>query len=199
MKRYRVAALFGLGLLLQTTSAAAWLQWYQLPIPFGPPLAMWFHQNTPPNPTTEVAPGFSFYQGFPTWGTPGFSFYQSAAPVPGQMQPWYWHQQSVPGGAVSGWSFSGTVSGLFIQQSQSPAGYYVRVHTGKQGPQDVNVRIEGGALIISRHSATGTAGTPMHQAGWTTQLIALAADANVAGMRVARRIDGIDIFIPRGG
>lgn len=187
MKSYRIAALVGVGLLLQTTSATAWLQWYQLPIPFGPPLGMWFSQNIPQGPATGVAPGF--------W------FYQNAPAVSGQTQPGFWYQQSVPGGTASGWSFSGSMSGLFVEQSQSPAGYSIRVHSGQQGTQDIDIRIEGGALIISRHSAAGTAGTPMqmHQAGWTTRLIALAADANVAAMRVARRIDGIDIFIPRGG
>ena len=91
--------------------------------------------------------------------------------------------------------------GLFVEQSQSPAGYSIRVHSGQQGAQDIAIRIEGSALIIRRHSAACAVGTPlqMQQAGWTTQLIALPADANVTATRIARRLDGIDIFIPRGG
>jgi len=194
-------ALVGLGLLLQTTSASAWWQWYQFGNPFGPPPAMWFYQNTPMGPATEGAPGFWFYQGFPTWGVPGFWLSQRTPTVPGQIPSGFWHQQLVPSGAVSGWRFSGPISGLFVEQSQSPAGYSIRVHTGQQGAQDLDMRIEGGALIIRRHHAARAVRAPlqMQQAGWMTQLIALPADANVGAMRVAPRIDGIDIFIPSGG
>lgn len=187
VKSYWIAALVGVGLLLQTASATAWWQSYQLEIPFGPPLAMWYSQNIPQGPATGVAPGFWFYRNAPT--------------VSGQTQPGFWYQQSVPGGAASGWSFSGPMSGLFVEQSQSPAGYSIRVQGGQQGAQDIGIRIEGSVLIVRRHSAACAVGTPlqMQQAGWTTQLIALPADANLAAMRVARRLDGIDIFIPRGG
>jgi hypothetical protein len=87
------------------------------------------------------------------------------------------------------------MSGLYVEQAQSPAGYQVRVYSGQPAAQDIRIGAEGGALVVRRVSA----GWGGQQAGWMTQWVALPADANLAAMRMRRGNGVLEIFIPRFG
>ena len=99
------------------------------------------------------------------------------------------------------WSSTIPTAGLYVEQSQSPAGYNVRVYSGHPTAEDVTITVEGGALVIRRGSSASSSlsGGSMQtfRTGWSTQLVALPADANVAAMRMQRGNGVLDIFIPR--
>jgi len=170
VKRYRIVAAIALGVLVPTASATAWWQWFHQDIPFAPVPGMWFYQNAP----------------------------QSVAP--GQTQPWFWHYQTPPAGPATMWSSMMPVNSLFVEQSHSPLGYTIRVRTGQPGTTDIEVGMEGHALVIKkRQLQQGTPGSPlqMQQAGWSTQWVSLPADANVSAMRMSRGNGLVEIFVPR--
>ncbi len=164
-----------LGLLCWTASAPAWWQWYYHDLPYAPTQGMsvpniWFYNHSPLGPT-------------PGMGTSGMWFYQT--------QPY---------GQTQYWSIPSTSSGVYVEQAQSPMGYGFRVRSRDPGLQSIEVRVEAGALVIrSRntvHSGMGPASS--FQSGWSTQWVALPADANLAGMTLSRLGSVLEIFIPRG-
>jgi hypothetical protein len=170
VKRYPTTALIALCLLLPAASASAWWQWFYQDIPYAPVPGMWLYQNIP----------------------------QSG--VPGQIQPWFWQYQSLPTGPPTMWTSGTPMSSLFIEQSQSPMGYGIRIHTGGPGTQDIQVGLEGRALVIRKRETTGTVpGVPiqMQQSGWSTQWVSLPGDANLAAMRMSRGNGLVEIFVPR--
>lgn len=170
MTRYRIAATVALGVLFPAASATAWWQWFHQDIPNGPARGIWFYQNVP-----HVA-------------------------APGQIQPWFWHFQSVPTGPTTTWSSPMPTNSLFVEQSHSPMGYTVRVRTGYPGTRDIEVGVEGHALVIKRREMTQTApGMPMQMqhSGWSTQWVSLPADANIAALRMSRGNSLVEIFVPR--
>jgi hypothetical protein len=198
----RVSALVGLGMgiAFQAAPAAAWMQWYYQDIPQGAVPGFWYFQSIPDHPTW-VQPNFWFYRSIPqapTFGGPWSDPYRS--PTPGQAQPFFYQYQTFPMGASTMWSSAIPMSRLFVEQSQSPAGYRIRVYSGQPLAGDVNISIEGGALIIRQSSSASTAvGSPVqtYQSGWSSQLVALPADANVAAMQMQRGNGMVEIFIPR--
>jgi hypothetical protein len=170
VKRYRIATFIALGVLFPAASATAWWQWYHQDIPYAPWSGMWWFQNAP--------------QGV----------------VPGRMQPWSWQYQSVPDGPTSMWSSTTPISSLFVAQSHTPMGYRIRVHTGRPGTQDIEVGLEGHALVIKKREMSHTSpGTPIQiqQTGWSTQWVSLPADANVTALRITRGNGLVEIFVPR--
>ena len=178
----------GLGLALQTAPATAWWQWYSHNIPYGPAPGMWFYQ------------AFPGYPGVPgLW--PGQLWLQEhLLSLANQGGPHFWQYQTPPFGTTTLWSATVPMSGLFVEQSQTPAGYQIRVHTGQSGPPMVDISTQGGFLTMRSHSAggVGDGGMQMQQAGWASQSIALPADANVAAMQMQRGDGVVQIFIPRG-
>ncbi len=115
---------------------------------------------------------------------------------------WQWYSQSIPYSPVPEMWFYHNVpmSGLFVEQSQSPAGYSVRIRTGQTGLQDIEVGLEGRILVIKQREASRTAaGVPMwmQKSGWTTRWVSLPEDANVGALRMLRNGDLIEIFVPR--
>ena len=170
MKRHRIATAIALGVLFPAASATAWWQWYHQDIPYAPIPGIWFYQNIPQDPR------------------------------PGQMRPWIWQYQTAPAGQTSMRSSTMPMSSLFVEQSHTPMGYTIRVHTGRPGTQDIEVGLEGHALVIKQREMTQTApGMPMQmqQSGWSTQWVSLPADANVAAMRMSRGNGVVEIFVPR--
>ncbi len=173
-----------LGLTLQAAPANAWWQWYSQEIPYGSTPAMWSYRTTPWAP--ELWPGQAW-------------LWNQLAPLAGQGGPQFWQYQTIPFGPAP-WTYGMPAAGLFVQQSQTPAGYQIRVHTGEPGAPTVDIGVQGGFLTIRRHAATNAADgmMSMHQAGWATQSISLPADANIAAMQMQRSDGLVEIFIPRG-
>lgn len=170
MKQNRIAAAIAFGLLIPTAPATAWWQWYYQDTPFAPAPGMWFYQNFP------------------------------QIPVFNQMEPWVWQYQTVPYGATSMWTSRLPTNSLFVEQSQSPAGYSIRVYTEQSGTQDIDVGLDGRSLVIKRRANTQAfhgAPWPVQQSGWTTQWVSLAPDANLGALRISRGADLIEIFVPR--
>lgn len=157
MNRVRITALLAFGLLFQAPVANAWWQWYQQDLPY------------------TLGPGWWFYQTAPQqWG-------------PGAMNaPWL--QYALPSQAPMSWWNSQTAgSGLNVQQSQSTAGYLVRIQSATQAKPTLGV--DGQTLLIR---SQGNA-----QSGWSAQWVSLPADANIAAMRVSRSPGLLELFIPR--
>ena len=170
MKRNRIAAAIALGVLIPATSATAWWQWFRQDIPFAPVPGMWFYQNVP------------------------------QATAPGQTGPVFWHYQSPPAGPPTMWSSTMPMSSLFVEQTASPLGYGIRVHTEYPGTMDIEVGVEGHALVIKKRRVQQIgrgAPMPMQQSGWSTQWISLPADANISSMRMSRGNGLVEIFVPR--
>ncbi len=170
MKRYRIAAAIALGVLIPTASATAWWQWLHQDLPYAPGPGLWLYQNIP----------------------------QGSAP--GQMQPWFWRSQSMPTGPTGIWSSTMPMSSLFVEQSHTPLGYAIRVRTGHPGTQDIDIGLEGHALVIKKRAmAQNAPGIPMQmqQSGWSTQWVSLPADANVSALRISRGNGVVEIFVPR--
>lgn len=170
MKRYRTVAAIALGVLIPATSATAWWQWFQQDIPYGPVPGMWFYQNMP------------------------------QATAPGQTGPVFWHYQSPPARPPTMWSSMMPMSSLFVEQSASPLGYIIRVHTGNRTTTDIEIGVEGHALVIKKRQVQQIGpGAPMQmqQAGWSTQWVSLPADANISSMRMSRGNGVVEIFVPR--
>lgn len=175
MKKKLIFVLGVLGLLCWTTSATAWWQWYYHDLPYVPA------QGT-------GGPGMWFYNYVPSGSTPGV------------VAPGMWFYQTLPYGPTQFWSIPATSFGVYVEQQQLPMGYGFRIRSGDPASQGIDVAIEGGALVIrSRntvHSGMGAAGS--FQSGWSTQWVALPADANLAGMTLSRKGGVLEIFIPRG-
>lgn len=170
MKRCRIAASIALGLFFPAASASAWWQW--------------FHQHIPCSP----GPGIWFYQEIP----------HGAAPT--RLRPQTQRFQSFSTGPTSTWSTAMPMSSLFLEQLHTPMGYTIRVRTGNPGAQDLEIGLEGHALVIKKRDMTQTAlGMPiqMQQSGWSTQWVSLPADANLAALRMARGNGMVEIFVPR--
>lgn len=170
MNQNWIAAAIAFGLLFPVTPATAWWHWYYQDIPYLPVPGMWFYQNLP------------------------------QAPAFGQSQPRLWNFQAVPSGSTSMWASTFPMSTLFVEQSQSQAGYSIRVYTGQPGTQDIEIGLEGRALFIRRseHSrAFPGARLPIQQSEWTTQWVSLPADANLGALRMSRGSGLIEIFVPR--
>jgi hypothetical protein len=184
MKPLKAALLgLGIGFAFEANPAAAWMQWYRQDVPFGPAPGFWLYQNIPQGPTL---------------GLPLLWFYQTPALVQGQ--PLFWQYQSFPQGLTTMWSSTIPTSGLYVEQFQSPVGYSVRVYTGHPTAEDVGITVEGGALVIRRIPSTETHSRGPMQAfhsSWSTQFVALPADANIAAMRMQRGNGMVGIFIPR--
>jgi hypothetical protein len=179
------AALLGLaiGLAPQATPAAAWMQRNHHYFPIASPPAFWLYQQTAHGPNLSV---------------PQLRFCQT--PASAQVQPVSWQYQWFPQGLASMWTTTLPMTGLYVEQSQSPFGYSVRVSTGHHAAEDVSITVEGGALVIRRSLADGThAGGPKQtiRSSWFTQLVALPADANFAAMQMQRGNGIVDIYIPR--
>ena len=171
MNRPRTTPLLALGLGL-ALQAAPTAAWWQ-----------WYSQEIPYGPV----PAFWLYQNFPNL----------ASVAPGQP----WNYQTMPFGPMTMWTSTMPMSGLYVEQEQTPAGYLIRVRTGESGAPAVDIRAQGGFLTVSRQSAVAGSGGPgmqMHQSGFATQSLALPADANVAAMQMQRGDGLVEIFIPRG-
>ena len=175
MKKKLISVLGILGLLCWTAPATAWWQWYSHDLPYVPTQGigapgMWFYNYIPFGPTSGV-------------GTPGM-----------------WFSQTLPYGPTQYWNIPATSSGVYVEQLQSPMGYGFRISSRDPGLQGIEVRVEGGGLVIrSRntvHSGMGQASS--FQSGWSTQWVALPANANLAGMTLSRRGSVLEVFIPRG-
>lgn len=175
MRKKLISLLAIPGLLCWTAPATAWWQWYYHDLPHGSMQgrgvpSMWFYNYPPLVPTQGVA-------------TPGM---------------WFYH--TLPYGPTRYWTLPLTSSGVSVEQLQSPLGYGFRIRSGDPGFQGIEVRVEGGALVISSrntaHSAMGPASS--FQSGWSTRWVVLPADANPARMTVSRRGGVVEIFIPRG-
>jgi hypothetical protein len=189
MNLSRASALFGLslGFTLQAAPANAWWQWYSQQIPYGAGPGLWSYQSyqtTPWGP--ELWPGQAW-------------LWNQLAPLASPGGPQFWQYQTIPFGPAP-WTYGMPTTGLFVQQSQTPAGYQIRVYTGEPGAPMVDIGVQGGFLNIRSQSATNAAGgsMSMHQAGWASQSISLPADANVAAMQIQRSDGLVEIFIPRG-
>jgi len=170
VKRNRIAAAIALGVLIPATSATAWWQWYRQDIPFAPVPGMWFYQNVP------------------------------QATPPGQTGPVFWHYRSPPAGPPTMWSSTMPMNSLFVEQSASPLGYGIRVHTENPGTMDIEVGVEGHALVIKKRQVQQIgpgASMQMQQFGWSTQWVSLPADANTSSMRMSRGNGLVEIFVPR--
>jgi len=170
VKRYWTVAAIALGVLIPATSATAWWQWYHQDIPFAPVPGMWFYQNVP----------------------------QSTAPT--QIGPLFWQYQSPPAGLPTMWSSMMPMSSLFVEQAASPLGYSIRARTANPSTTDIEIGVEGHALVIKKRQMQQNApGAPMQmqQAGWSTQWVSLPADANISSMRMSRGNGVVEIFVPR--
>ena len=170
MKKYRILATFAFGLMLHASGARAWSQWYYQDLPYSP--GFWLYQTFPE--ATGTAPGL----------------------VP-SANPWFHYSRMVPQ-SMSWWSSPVPMSGLTVEQSQSPVGYTIRVVTTGQATVDLGV--DGRTLVIrSRNVSRSTRAHPMQmsQSGWASQWVSLPGDANFSAMRVARRPGLAEIFVPR--
>ena len=177
---------FALALGLQAASpAAAWWPGYPVNVPHPPAPGAGPNQLRPGVPDMARAQPWAF--GYP------------AAPA-GQDAVQFWHYQAMPFGPWYAWSSTMPTSGLYVEQSQSPAGYLIRVRTGQGATPAIDLDVEGGFLKIQSRSFAGAgagAGMQMQQAGWSTQWISLAADADVTAMQVQWGDGVVQIFIPR--
>jgi hypothetical protein len=171
MKMSILATVLATGLAAQSAPTAAWYQWYKQDNLFAP------------------VPGFWFYQNFPYYGV------SSTGPLLGQTSPSFWSYQP---SLYTWWTLPSSPSGTYVEQSQSPSGYHVRVHAPSGRPGNLQIGVEAGAIII-RSSDQFAAGGPLQaqQMGWFTRWITLPADANLAAMRMARSDDVVEIFVPR--
>ncbi len=169
-----------MGLALQTAAPdAAWWDWCSQEAPASPAHWMWYYQTNP------GALGLAR-------GRPWSADY--LAPPFGQYGTQFWQYQEIP------WSSTRPSAGLFVEQSQSPAGYLIRVRTGQPGTPALDIGVEGGVLMIQSRSmagASGGASMQMQQVGWATQWVSLAFDADVAAMQVQWGDGIVEIFIPR--
>lgn len=187
-KQTRTALSLGFGLALgwqATFPAAAWWQAYPESAPRPP---------VPGARLNQTGPGFPDMTRGQAW-----TFGNPAAPTgPGALQ--FWHYQAMPFGPWYAWSSTMPTTGLSVEQSQSPAGYLIRVRTGRGATPAIDLDVEGGFLKIQSRSMTGTGaagGMQMQQVGWSTQWISLAADADVPAMQVQWGDGVVEIFIPR--
>jgi len=186
VNRLQATALLGLGLglTLPTAPAAAWWQSYSQNIPYGPAMGMGYY---PTNPWV------------PNYGPNLSALWDFLAPLTGPGGPQFWQYPTLPYGPMTLWSSATPTGGLYVQQNEILAGYYIRVHTGQPGAPAVDIAVQDGFLTIRTHS-TGGGGNAMQMqhSGWSTQAISLPADANVSAMQMQRGNGVVEIFIPRG-
>ena len=170
MKNLQISALFAFGLMLHASGAQAWSQWYYQDLPY--------------------SPGFWFYQTFPEATGTGPGLVPSA-------NPWFHYFQMVPQ-STSWWTSQIPMNTLYVEQSQSPVGYTVRVFTAGQATVDLGG--DGSTLVIrSQNISPSMRATPMQTSGsgWASQWVSLPGDANFGAMRVFRRPGLLTIFVPR--
>jgi hypothetical protein len=121
---------------------------------------------------------------------------------------WYqWYYQEIPIGPgpapygamySNGWPMPNNLSGVFVAQGQSPAGYHIRVYTPGGSPGSVAIGVEVGAVVVRSGAQAASAGPfPSQQSTWSAQWVRLPADANLAAMRMSRNPAGVEIFVPR--
>jgi hypothetical protein len=185
MKKLQTTGILGLGLglALQAAPVAAWWQTYSHSIPYGPTTG-W--SNYPANPWVQ------------NYGPNLSALWDFLAPL-SHLGAQDWQYPNMAYGPPAMWFGAMPMSGLHVQQAEVPAGYQIRVYTGKPGLPAVDIGVQGGLLVIrSQSSATGGGdATQMSQTGWSNQSISLPADANVLAMQMARGNGVVEIFIPR--
>jgi len=165
-----LAAALTTGLMAQSAPTAAWYQWYKQDVPF------------------SSAPNFLFYQSIP-YGIPG------TGPLLRQNSPWFWSYQP---GLFYYWTMPGVPNATYVEQTQSPSGYHIRVHAPSWQLDSLQIGVEAGAIVIGSNVRT-TASSPLQaqRMGWSTQWVTLPADANLAAMRMSWSETGIEIYVPR--
>ena len=170
MKTTLLATLLAAGLGLQSAPAAAWYQWQYQDIPFA------------------AVPGLPLAQGIP-YGIPGIN------PFVAQTLPWLGFYQP---NLLHWWMMPAMSSGTYVEQTQSPAGYHIRVQTPGGGLANLQIAVEAGAIVI-RSSEHTMGATPFQtrQSGWSNRWVQLPADANLAATRMGRIDGGVEIFVPR--
>ena len=175
----------GLGLALHGAPAGAWWQSYYQTIPYGP---------TPWAGPYPAAPWI------PTFGPDLSALWNFLAPLSGLGRPQFWQYPIMPYGPMNYWSGTIPMSGLFVQQGETPAGYQILVQTGQPGAPTIDIGVQGGVLTIRTQAqqANSGAGNAMQmQSGWSTRMITLPPDANFAAMQMQRGNGVVEIFIPR--
>jgi hypothetical protein len=121
---------------------------------------------------------------------------------------WYqWYYQALPtapglapyGAMQSNWWFMpNSLSGVFVAQGQSPAGYHIRVYAPHGSSGSLTIGVEAGVVVVRSGAQTASAGPfPSAQSTWSAQWLRLPADANLAAMRMSRNAAGVEIFVPR--
>lgn len=123
------------------------------------------------------------------WAHPGIAWWG------GPYSPW-------PGyGAPAPWFLTQTWSGLAVEQQATPQGYAIRIHTGSQRPEDVQLGVSNGQLLIrsgaGQFSQPPASGMSFWQFGGYSQWIALPADADWGRMTIAAQGPLIEVFVPR--
>ncbi len=175
----------GLALGLQAASPAAWWPGYPANAPRPPAPGAWLNHTGPG--VADMARGQPWPLGYPATPT-------------GQGVVQFWNYHAMPFGPWSAWSTIMPTSGLYVEQRQSPAGYLIRVRTGRGATPAIDLNVEGGVLKIQSRSMTGAGAggdLQMQQTGWSTQWVSLAADADVPAMQVQWGDGVVEIFIPR--
>lgn len=171
MKMRILAVALATGLISQSAPAAAWYQWYRQDIPFAPVPDSWFYRGVP-------------------YESPGV-----ANPIFGQVSPWFWFYQPA---LHHWWTMPNVSGGTYVEQSQSPSGYHIRVYVSGGRSGNLQISVEAGAIIVRSSEGVAASGQfQMQQSGWSTRWLALPADANLAAMRLSRGEDGVEIFVPR--
>lgn len=90
-------------------------------------------------------------------------------------------------------------SSFNVQQMMLPNGYGVRVMTAGAGANNVDIRVDRGRLVIQskQENRRMMPGGGFMQMGSFSQSIGLPPDADLAGMRINRQGNVIEIMIPR--
>ncbi len=113
----------------------------------------------------------------------------------GPYNPWTGYAGAAPWTLVQGWS------GLAVEQQPTPQGYLIRIHTGNQGPGDVQLGVSNGQLLV--HSGGGQISQPpgsamsFWQFGGYSQWIGLPADADWGRMGINTQGSLIEVWVPR--
>ena len=109
----------------------------------------------------------------------------------------------VPSGQIQTWNMSLPMpsSGIHVEQVQFPALYRFRVYPGNQRLQDIQISIEGGALVVRNevrpsHGQGQDSPYMMPQFGGFTQWM-LLPDANVNTMSWYVNNGVLEIIIPK--
>ncbi len=94
---------------------------------------------------------------------------------------------------------SASFSSFNIQQMMLPNGYGVRIMTAGTRANNVDIRVDRGRLVIQskQEKHRMLPGGGFMQMGSFSQSIGLPRDADLAGMRINRQGNVIEIMIPR--